>query len=440
MLSYGTSLFEVAARRRSAVDVVAEAVSGAALSGTISLAFSPSAALQGAAAMSATSTLAFSPSAALQGSAALSATSSLIFSPTGSLNTGAVPVNTVAPVVSGTNSPPGAVGETLSCTTGSWTNSPTSYSYQWYRAVTDASSPPEPIADGDNWVGVAISGATSSTYVLVAADEGEFIFCDVIATNGSGSSLVKSSNYVGLITDEDEWTPASLGADLVAWYKADAGLTLSGTDVTSWADQSGNGVTLTPSGTGVITYNATGFNSLPTLEFPGGGSGAVRLVSDATALAMDADTSSWFMVGRKNAGGADFQGFLGFVGNGQTQSDNNTASVSALALDGSNDLTTWYNGAAEGVATAFAVDTNYRIGAVFDGTDEKMYLNNNLEDTELVTLALATTGRLCVGAFDVITTSNNLLGKISEIVVVKRNLTTDERNSLDAYFVARWGF
>ena len=39
------------------------------------------------------------------------------------------PVNTAAPVASGD----AVVGETVSVTTGSWTNSPTSYAYQWQR-------------------------------------------------------------------------------------------------------------------------------------------------------------------------------------------------------------------------------------------------------------------------------------------------------------------
>ena len=39
------------------------------------------------------------------------------------------PVNTVAPVASGALT----VGSTLSCTTGTWTNSPASYAYQWRR-------------------------------------------------------------------------------------------------------------------------------------------------------------------------------------------------------------------------------------------------------------------------------------------------------------------
>lgn len=80
---------------------------------------------------------------------------------------GSAPVNTVAPVVSGT----AAVGSTLSCTTGTWTNSPTSYTYQWQRD-TQGSDPYN-----------NIGGATASTYLLVNADIGCHIRCQVTAHN-----------------------------------------------------------------------------------------------------------------------------------------------------------------------------------------------------------------------------------------------------------------
>jgi hypothetical protein len=84
---------------------------------------------------------------------------------------GSPPVNTVAPVLSGTPD----VGQVLSCTTGSWTGSPTiTYAYQWRR-------------NGSN-----ISGATGSTYTLVNADGGASITCRVTATNGSGSASATS--------------------------------------------------------------------------------------------------------------------------------------------------------------------------------------------------------------------------------------------------------
>ena len=83
----------------------------------------------------------------------------------------ALPVNTAAPVISGSLT----VGSTLSCTQGTWSNSPTSYAYQWQRGGTN------------------ISGATSSTYVTVTADGGTSVGCLVTATNASGSASQASN-------------------------------------------------------------------------------------------------------------------------------------------------------------------------------------------------------------------------------------------------------
>lgn len=87
----------------------------------------------------------------------------------------AAPVNTAAPVISGTPT----VGQELSCTTGTWTGNPTpTYAYEWQ-------------ADG-----TPIAGATSSTYTLQAAEEGTTITCEVTATNSAGSAS-EVSNSLG---------------------------------------------------------------------------------------------------------------------------------------------------------------------------------------------------------------------------------------------------
>jgi len=87
------------------------------------------------------------------------------------------PVNTVAPSVTGT----AVVGQTLTGTNGTWTGSPTSYSYQWYRGAT------------------LITGATSSSYTLVQADAGNTsnIKCTVTASNGLTASA--DSNTVAQV-------------------------------------------------------------------------------------------------------------------------------------------------------------------------------------------------------------------------------------------------
>ena len=82
------------------------------------------------------------------------------------------PNNTGAPVASGTP----AVGQTLSCSTGSWTGSATlTYAYKWLR-------------DGS-----AIAGASGSTYVVQAADQGHGLACEVTATNPVGHVAATSN-------------------------------------------------------------------------------------------------------------------------------------------------------------------------------------------------------------------------------------------------------
>lgn len=87
------------------------------------------------------------------------------------------PANTVAPVVSGDLHQ----GQLLSCTTGSWSNSPTSYAYQWKRNGTN------------------LGGATSSTYTTVSGDIGQSVKCTVTATNIIGSGTPQDSNTVTVL-------------------------------------------------------------------------------------------------------------------------------------------------------------------------------------------------------------------------------------------------
>lgn len=85
-----------------------------------------------------------------------------------------IPINSIKPTVSGYQ----FEGETITATTGSWSGSPTSYSYQWKRD------------------GVAISGGTSSTYVIVTADLNTDITCTVVATNSFGDSAGATSDVL----------------------------------------------------------------------------------------------------------------------------------------------------------------------------------------------------------------------------------------------------
>ena len=88
-----------------------------------------------------------------------------------------IPANLTLPVISGTTT----VGQTLTTSTGTWSGTLASYTFQWKRGGTN------------------IAGATGSTYLLVTADGGTNITCTVTATNTAGSASA-TSTAVGPIT------------------------------------------------------------------------------------------------------------------------------------------------------------------------------------------------------------------------------------------------
>ncbi len=103
-----------------------------------------------------------------------------VFGPSGG---GAVPVNSVLPVVSGSV----VQGQTLSASTGTWSNAPTSYAYQWRRCDSG----------GANCVNV---GSGLASYVLAAADVGSTVRVVVTASNGSGPGAPATSLQTGVVT------------------------------------------------------------------------------------------------------------------------------------------------------------------------------------------------------------------------------------------------
>jgi hypothetical protein len=81
-------------------------------------------------------------------------------------------VNTGLPAIAGSPQ----AGQTLTASSGSWTESPTGYEYQWQRcAANGAGCTPIP-------------GASSRTYMAGSSDVGSTLRVSVTASNSGGSS------------------------------------------------------------------------------------------------------------------------------------------------------------------------------------------------------------------------------------------------------------
>jgi hypothetical protein len=88
----------------------------------------------------------------------------------------AAPSNTAPPTVSGTE----REGSTLTAENGTWSGSPTSFTYQWQRCTNDG------LSCGD------ISGGTQKTYLLVAGDVSHALRVIVTAVNADGRTSAPS--------------------------------------------------------------------------------------------------------------------------------------------------------------------------------------------------------------------------------------------------------
>lgn len=144
----------------------------------------------------------------------------------------AIPVNTGTPTMSGTPQQ----GSTLTAAEGTWSNSPTSYTYAWSRCDTNGNSC------------ATITGATAKTYVLSAADVGHTMRVTVTAKNADGSAnevSVPSAVIAAAVAPKNTVAPAISGTATVdsilsvtngTWDNSPTGYTYGWTR----CDQNGN--------------------------------------------------------------------------------------------------------------------------------------------------------------------------------------------------------
>jgi hypothetical protein len=129
----------------------------------------------------------------------------------------AEPQNTVLPTITGTAAEDGI----LTAGVGTWTNSPTGYTYQWNR-------------DGS-----PIGSATSSTYTLVTADVAALITVTVTASNAAGAGPSATSAAVGPILEALDALSLYAGGYLDLYGGGNLDLYMVGIPENAWLDTNG---------------------------------------------------------------------------------------------------------------------------------------------------------------------------------------------------------
>jgi hypothetical protein len=170
------------------------------------------------------------------------------------------------------------------------------------------------------------------------------------------------------------WTPLSL-ASVIGFYTAAAGVTESGGNVSSWADQGPlNQAMAQATGGNKPTYSASGFNtSFPGISFA---SASPQFLSNTTYQFTPTTTFSIFCLMQYAATTADFAGIVSYVANGDATDFSALHSFIYESYSTAHaDIFQFGNtGAAYGVPTAWSPrGTPVLFGGVFDGANCTTY-------------------------------------------------------------------
>jgi len=293
---------------------------------------------------------------------------------------GSPPTVTLDPVVSGST----VVGSTLTTTTGTWTGSPTSYSYQWTEQ--------NPCGPG---AGTRITGATNNSYTLVSGDTGFQLYVIVTATNAYGSTADYSSCTPAVTSNASSCNKyaAPSGSDAAAGTSGAPYATVQKLETSLTAGQTG----CLNAGTygGITTYNdltasGTSGNPITLTATPGAATTPIvvgwTIIDHAnyvTLTGLKIDIKNTFypqssFTGQNAScapGGAGAQALEVEGSNDTIIHDNIYSSVAAPSNQAGQGIGVGFNGAGYGDNTVIAYNKIHDVGSC-DAFDPNIYVSH----------------------------------------------------------------
>lgn len=240
-----------------------------------------------------------------------------------------------------------------------------------------------------------------------------------------------SGNFLKLKT-RGNWTPLALGSDLLAWWSADYGLTLSGSQVASWVDRK-NGHTVTQTGAAQPTYSATSFNGAPGLTFDGTDDCLVLTPSPFPSGA--SPSMLWAVVQQDTAAGSAGNRQICAYGDG-----GNTRRAIARTVSGGVNRALAFagTGSSESTVTGTSIDLSSRhlVFATFGASATTLTADCAASGQVALALGGTSTARFRIGAISNSTATGFFQGVIRDILVTNE-LTADKTNLTREYLLRR---
>jgi len=218
---------------------------------------------------------------------------------------------------------------------------------------------------------------------------------------------------------------------LLVWYKADAGVTSSGSHIEQWDDQSGNAHHLYAAGDQRPRYGDIQLNGINVPNtVTGWASDSPRKMVTTTQLPDVGPTGTVFVVGAQYAGETFYNYFLDTNNlDGILVARNGGNQEIAGSIDNSNNPPY--------VSVAAATDaTFYTIRLTGDGTNSRVTLNNTVVGTDFPQSGGATSAVLTI--FNGTNSGRSGKKAIAEILIYSDLLTTDQITAVEEYLVGKW--
>lgn len=223
--------------------------------------------------------------------------------------------------------------------------------------------------------------------------------------------------------------PTQLSSN-VLWLRADLGITLNGTDVSAWADQSGNGNNVSQGTALAQPAYITDVGGFPAVRFNG-----TDDFMTGTITGMTGDYAhTVFYAGKLNsvASGGSFRGALTLGGQAvSTGVETGGLTAGNAFFFGGPGL-----GGSQGVGSAANTDKHV-FSRTYPDAIHNGYLDGALDATATGSISL--TSAVTLGQRFDIGVSSRLQVEIYEVVVYSRVITTSERTLVAAYLKVRYG-
>jgi large repetitive protein len=211
------------------------------------------------------------------------------------------------------------------------------------------------------------------------------------------------------------------------WYKANAGVstTTNAVAVDFWNDQSGSTQNVAQTAAARPTFNTTGINFNPSLNFSG-----TQSLFRAAATGLTGANKTILSVALPTTLPAGTAGIIG-------------AGASAAEIDYgylAGKLNVFENAANNASATTANVAATVILSTAIENTNVTSFFNNGVANGTGPSALTSVTNRLTIGAHNLNNVNKNFFtGQIAEIIVFDRAISATERANAESYLAIKYG-